>query len=134
MEKKNPVEEARRYVDNAKTLLIENGELDVETRSYNDRKYVKMAGNTLWNGVLYILDAVFHVRPDRRRHVDIEDYRKAIGKRDQKLLRLVNMTYDNAHIGMGYHGEQSKDICDCCFRMANDIIDRCAVMLPKASA
>jgi hypothetical protein len=29
MEKKNPVEEARRYVDNAKALLLEYGELDV---------------------------------------------------------------------------------------------------------
>ena len=44
MEKKNPVEEARRYVDNAKALLVEHGELDVETRSYNDQKYVRMAG------------------------------------------------------------------------------------------
>lgn len=134
MEKKNPVEEARRYVENAKTLIVEHGELDVETRSYNDRKYVKMAGHTLWLGVLYILDAVFQVRPDRRMHVDIEDYRKAIGKCDMKLLRLVNMAYDHAHIYMGYHGEQNKDLCDSCFRIANDIIDRCALMLPKASA
>ena len=130
MEKKNPVDEARRYVDNAKKLLVENGELDVETHSYNDRKYVKMAGNTLWNGVLYILDAVFHVRSDRRRHVDIEDYRKAVGVRDRKLLRFVNMAYDHMHIDMGYFGAQNKDLCDSCFRMANEIIDRCAVMLP----
>lgn len=134
MVKKDPVEEARRYVENAKTLLVEHGELDVETHSYNDPKYVKMAGHTLWTGVLYVLDAVFQVRLDRRRHVDIEDYRKAVGKRDMKLLRLVNMTYDNAHIAMGYHGEQNKDVCDSCFRMANDIIDRCSVMLPKVSA
>lgn len=62
MEKKNPIDEARRYVDNAKTILKEKGELDPETHSYTDRKYVKMAGNTLWNGVLLILDAVFHVK------------------------------------------------------------------------
>ena len=43
MEKKNPIEEARRYVDNAKSLLINNGELDEETHLYGDRKYVKMA-------------------------------------------------------------------------------------------
>ena len=129
MEKKNPVEEARRYVDNAKKLLVENGELDIETHSYNDRKYVKMAGNTLWNGVLLILDAVFHVRQDRRRHVDIENYRKAVGDRDRKLLRLVNMAYDNMHIDMGYNGDRNKDVSDSCFRMANDIIDRCATML-----
>ena len=133
MEKKNPVEEARRYVDNAKALLLEHGELDVETRSYNDRKYVKMAGNTLWNSVLLILDAVFHVRSDRRRHVDIEDYQKAVGKRDRKLLRLVTLAYDNMHIYMGYDGNRNKDLSDSCFRMANDIIDRCETMLPNAN-
>ena len=42
MEKKNPVDEARRYVDNAKKLLIENSELDAETRLYGDKKYVRM--------------------------------------------------------------------------------------------
>lgn len=133
MVKKDPIEEARRYVDNAKTLLVEHGELDVETRSYNDPKYVKMAGNTLWNGVLYILDAVFHVRSDRRRHVDIEDYRKAVGKRDNKLLQLVNVAYEKMHIYMGYDGNPYKPDCDSCFHVANDIIDRCALMLPKAN-
>jgi hypothetical protein len=44
MEKKNPLEEARRYMDNAKKLLVENGELDVKTRLYGDKKYVRMAG------------------------------------------------------------------------------------------
>lgn len=33
MKKKNPIEEARRYVDKAKALLLEYGDLDVETRS-----------------------------------------------------------------------------------------------------
>ena len=82
MGKKDPVEEARRYVDNAKTLLVEHGELDLETRSYTDRKYVKMAGDT--------------------------------------------------HLVMGYDGAQSKATCDDGFHIANEIIDRCEVMLPKA--
>lgn len=51
----DPVAEARRYVQNAKDLLEEKGKLDVETQLYKDRKYVRMAGNTLWNGVLLIL-------------------------------------------------------------------------------
>lgn len=129
MEKKDPVEEARRYVDNAKKLLVENGELDMETRSYTDRKYVKMAGDTLWKGVLVVLDAVFHVRKDRRTRVHIEDYREAIGKRDKKLLQFVNNAYELLHLVMGYDGAQDKDICDSGFRIANNIIDRCAVML-----
>lgn len=129
MEKKNPVEEARRYVENAKTLLVEHGELDVETRSYGDRKYVKMAGHTLWIGVLYILDAVFHVRKDRRTRVDIQAYREAIAKRDKKLLQFVNNGYEILHIHMGYDGTRVKATCDEGFSVANEIIDRCAVML-----
>lgn len=129
MEKKDPVEEARRYVDNAKKLLVENGELDMETRLYGDRKYVKMAGNTLWNGVLFILDAVFHVRTDRRRHADINAYRDAVGKRDKKLLTMVNVGYENMHIEMGYEGNPMKALCDGGIHLANDIIDRCAAML-----
>lgn len=129
MEKNNPVEEARRYVDNAKKLLVENGELDTETHLYGDRKYVRMAGDTLWKGVLHLLDAVFHVRSDRRTRVHIEDYQEAIGRRDGKLAKLVHTGYDTMHLYMGYDGIQSKAICDSGFRLANDIIDRCAKLI-----
>ena len=116
-------------MDNAKKLLVENGELDIETRSYTDRKYVRMAGDTLWKGVLVVLDAVFHVRKDRRTRVHIEDYREAIGRRDKKLLQFVNNAYELLHLVMGYDGIQDKDTCDTGFRIANNIIDRCAAML-----
>ena len=129
MEKKNPIEEARRYVDNAKTLLVEHGELDTETRLYGDRKYVRMAGNTLWNGVLLVLDSVFHVRKDRRKRVHIEDYQEAINKRDEKLAKLVYSGYETLHLYMGYDGTQRKATCDDGIRLANEIIDRCAMML-----
>ncbi len=129
MVKKDPVEEARRYVENAKTLITEHGELDTETRLYGDRKYVRMAGDTLWKGVLLILDSVFNVRKDRRTRVHIEDYQEAVGKRDKKLAKLVYTGYDVMHLYMGYDGILVKDTCDAGFRIANDIIDRCAVML-----
>lgn len=129
MEKKNPVEEARRYVENAKTLIVEHGELDTETRLYGDRKYVRMAGDTLWKGVLLILDSVFHVRKDRRTRVHIEDYQEAVGKRDKKLAKLVYSGYEIMHLYMGYDGILVKNTCDAGFQIANEIIDRCAVML-----
>lgn len=128
MEKKNPIEEARRYVDNAKDLLREKGELDPETHSYSDRKYVKMAGNTLWNGVLFILDAVFHVRKNKKSRPDISDYQQAIVGRDKKLLTLVNDGYNILHLSMGYDGILNKKVCDEGIRVAGEIIDRCAVM------
>lgn len=129
MERKNPVEEARRYVENANETLVGKGEYDASLRRYNDRKYVRAAGHYLWHAVLLMLDAVFHVRKDRRTRVDIDAYREAIRKRDLKLLTLVNDSYEILHLQMGYDGVQRKATCDDGFRLANEIIDRCAVML-----
>lgn len=124
----NPVNEARRYIQNAKDVLINNGRLDYETQSYGDRKYVRMAGNTLWNGVLLILEAAFQINKTKGR-LSIDDYRSAIGQRDKKLLTLVNRGYDTLHLAMGYDGNMDKSVCDAGFRLANDIIDHCSVML-----
>ena len=129
----DPVSEAHRYVENAKDLLREHGKLDFETQLYKDRKYVRMAGNTLWNGVLLIIDAVFHVKTTSRTHPDIGDYRNEITKRDKKLLALFNSAYEILHVYMGYDGIQEKDTCHAGIRLANDIIDRCEAMLRKAA-
>jgi len=125
----DPVTEARRYVENAKDLLKNNGNLDYETQLYQDRKYVRMAGNTLWNGVLLIIDAVFHVKRAGRLHPDVIDYRDEVAKRDKKLLALFNTAYETLHVYMGYDGNQSKATCMEGFRFANEIINRCAAML-----
>ena len=128
MKRKNPIEEARRHVDNARETLREKGELNLELNRYDDEKYVRAAGNYLWLGVLMALDAAFHVREDRRARVDIKDYREAIGKRDKKLLALVNDGYDTMHLSMTYDGNQRKAVCDDGFAIANAIIDRCEAM------
>lgn len=123
----NPVNEARRYVDNAKTLLNEHGQLDEEVRIYGDRKYVRMAGNTLWNGVLVMLESVFQLKT-KTKHPDVVDYKDAIVKRDGKLLKLFLSGYEIMHINMGYDGCLSKAGCDEGIRIANEIIDRCGKM------
>ena len=43
---RDPVSEARRYVENARETLKNHAKLDPETNSYTDRKYVKAAGST----------------------------------------------------------------------------------------
>ena len=130
MERENPIEEAQRYVDNAKQTLKESGEFDSATRTYGDRKYVRSAGHFLWNAVLIALDAVFHVKTSRQRP-DIKDYKAAVATRDRKLLALVNTGYDTMHITMSYDGNQSKAVCDEGFRLANEIIKICSKMMPK---
>ena len=89
----NPADEARRYVDNARTLLSEKAGIDPETQSYLDKKYVRMAGNTLWNGMLLILNATFNINKNKGR-LSIKDYRNIIGNRDKKLLNLANAAYE----------------------------------------
>ncbi len=128
----NPVAEARRYVQNAKELLEEKARLDVETQAYQDRKYIRMAGNTLWNGVLLILDATFQLE-NKKGRLSIYDYRNVVGQRDKKLLDMINRGYDTMHLAMGYDGNQSKVTCLDGLKLANDIIDRCEVMLTKAA-
>lgn len=106
----DPVEEARRYVKNAQTTLVEHGKLDLETNCYGDPNEVKTK---------------------QRPHPDIRDYRVEIAKFDRKLLTMVNAAYETAHITMGYDGNLSKTVCAGGIQLANAIIDRCASMPTK---
>lgn len=130
--KRDPIKEARRYVDNAREILAERGKLDDEGFQYEDEKYVRAAGNYLWLGILMALDGVFHVREDRRTRVNIEAYEEAVGNRDLKLLSWLTYGYSVIHLYMTYDGITSKDLCDLGFEYANRIINRCETMMPTA--
>ena len=125
----NPIEEARRYVANAEEI-IQKSKYDPEMKSYRDKKYVRIAGDTLWKGCLIALDAVFNVRKGKGRP-SIKKYQDAVAKRDKKLLNYVNIGYETMHLVMGYDGNRSKKICDTGFELANDIINHCAMLQPK---
>ncbi len=88
MKKKDPIAEARRYVENAKITLKENGELNVDMNRYEDDKYVRAAGNYLWLGVIKALDAVFNVRTDHRTRVNVSD----------EGFRLANLIIDRCEM------------------------------------
>jgi len=127
-EEQNPIAEARRYVANAKEN-IEKAKFDPELGSYVDRKYIKTAGNILWSGCLIALDALLHVRQGKGRP-SIEKYKKAAAQRDHKLLSYIVAGYETMHLVMGYDGNKSKKVSDAGFDVANDIIDRCALLIP----
>ena len=126
MEQENPIEEARRYVANAKET-IKKANYDPELKSYTDKKYIKTAGNILWSGCLIALDAVLQVRKGKGRP-SIEKYKEAAGKRDRTLLHFINMGYETMHLVMGYDGNREKEVSDAGFKRANLIIDRCALL------
>ncbi len=125
-EKKNPIEEARRYVANA-AENIAKAEYDPETKSYLDNKYVRTAGDILWKSCLIALDAVLHVRTWKGRP-SVEKYKLEASKRDRKLLQFLNIAYNTMHLSMGYDGNRQRKVCDAGFEAANEIIDRCAML------
>ena len=129
MELENPIEEARRYVANAEEI-IKNSKLDPETNLYRDKKYVRIAGDTLWKGCLIALDAVLGVRTGKGRP-SIAKYQEAAAKRDRKLLQFVNTGYETLHLHMGYDGNKGKKVCDAGFDYANAIINRCELLYPN---
>ena len=116
MEMKNPIEEARRYVANAEEV-IKKANYDPELNRYSDGKYVKMAGNTLWNGCLIALDALFGISK-RKGRPDIRKYKEEAAKRDKKLLAAISDGYNIMHLTMGYDGILSKNVCNEGFKYA----------------
>jgi len=74
MEKKNPIQEAERYIQNARQLLSEKA--GKNGGYYTDKKYIKMAGHKAWCGVLIALDAVLKVGEGMKKsqRPDIKDY------------------------------------------------------------
>lgn len=128
MKKKNPIEEARRYVSNAAEIIVK-ANYEPELKIYTDDKYIKIAGNTLWSGCLIALDAVLDVRKGKGRP-SIEKYKEAAGKRDRKLLAAIVGGYDTMHLVMGYDGNKGRKVCEAGFDYANDIIDRCEILMP----
>ena len=83
----NPIEEARRYVANAEEI-IQKSKYDPVTGLYNDKKYVRMAGDTLWKGCLIALEAVLQIRKGKG-CPSIEKYKEAAGMRDRTLLKFI---------------------------------------------
>ena len=109
--------------------IIDNACYDPELKIYTDGKYIKIAGNTLWNGCLVALDAVLNIRQGKGRP-SIDKYKAAAGERDKKLWAAIEAGYYIMHLTMGYDGIQDKKICDAGFEYANAIIDRCALLYP----
>jgi hypothetical protein len=123
MESSTQIQEAKRYLDNAKELLT--AKANKEGDYYRDSKYVRMAGDTAWKGALMALDAVFNVKQYPKHRVSVEDYKAAVAKRNKQLLTRVNGGYQILHITMGYDGLTNYRVCQEGLKEAQTIIDWC---------
>jgi hypothetical protein len=122
---KHPIREAERYLLNARTILSEKAEKD--GKYYKDTKYVRMAGNTAWNGVLIALDAVLGVRKNLKKgqRPDFNDYEAAMAKKDSKMTRPLLGAYESLHKTLGYDGNPRYNIVQDSMKQAQSILDWC---------
>jgi len=118
----HPIREAERYLQNARQILSEKAEKDGDY--YNDSKYVRLAGNTAWNGVLIALDAVLNVRANLKRghRLDFKDYQSAISKKDSKMPRVLYNAYSLLHLSLGYDGITNYKVVQDSFEQAKMIL------------
>ena len=122
---KHPIQEAERYLENAKTILSEKAGKDGDY--YNDSKYVKMAGNTAWSGVLVALDAVLNIKNGLKKNQrpEFKDYQEAIAKKDSKMTRPLLSAYESLHKTLGYDGNLRYKIVQDSLLQAKLIINWC---------
>lgn len=115
----NPnIKEAQRYIANAKEILSEKAKK--KDGYYTDTKYVKIAGDTAYKGVLVALDGVFGKKSKGRK--DIDWYRQNTAKWNKKLLPVLNSAYDILHLSLGYDGALDARVANVGFDNAERII------------
>ncbi|MCD8540413.1 MAG: DUF5618 family protein [Leadbetterella sp.] len=123
----HPIEEARRYLDNARTILSERARKDGDL--YQDKKYVRMAGNTMYNGVLVALDGLLGAKKKGRK--DVDWYRTGIHALDKKALDRFNALYETLHLTLGYDGNTIVSISREALKRSYELVDWVAIRLER---
>ncbi len=111
-------EEARRYIDNAREILRDKARK--EDGYYQDAKYVKMAGNTAYSGILVALDSF--LLPKKKGRKDVSWYKEQLASLDKKVLGAFVSAYDTLHLSLGYDGNPSADVAMSGLKDAETII------------
>ena len=117
--------EALRYMKNAEDTLLKARK---EGRNYIDKKYVRTACGTAYNGVLIAVDAWFAIKgipdPPKKQRKSISYYTYNIAKIDGKLLSDLESAYSILHLSGYYDGITNVKVVTDGFELAHHIIDR----------
>ncbi len=109
--------EAMRYIENAKEIL--STKAGKEGKLYSDPKYVRMACNTAYNGILLALNDLFNYKgieipKNRQKNRDalrVTFYREQLAKLNKSILSEFNeIAYPCLHEYGGYDGNLLVDI------------------------
>ncbi len=115
----NTVQEAKRYIDNAREILRDKA--CKEDGYYQDSKYVKMAGHTAYAGILVALDSLLGKKGKGRK--DVEWYKQNLAKLDKRVLNSFIAAYDTLHLSMSYDGNPSAKVAGAGLEDAELIIN-----------
>ncbi len=121
--------EAYRYLDNAKEILRTKAKKD--GKFYDDVKYVRMACNTAYSGLLVALNDYFtqkgikYPRPKGKRtqSTNVDFYKKNLAKINKTKLKEFNSAYNHLHLFGGYDGDLAVVVSKTGLEFAKSIID-----------
>jgi len=117
--------EAMRYMDNAKECLKKAKKAG---EYYNDKKYVRMACGTAYNGVLIALDCFFTLKgvemPNGKDRKSIEFYHSNLARIDKKMLNTLNSAYKILHLWGYYDGIEKVNVVKEGLEDAKILIDK----------
>jgi len=118
--------EAIRYMDNAKETLQKARKND--WGYYEDKKYVRTACGTAYNGVLVALDAWFKMKgvinPKKNSRKSVDFYKWNVSQLDKKMSYYYDTVYDALHLYGYYDGLGKISIIQAGFEDAYKIIDK----------
>ncbi len=121
--------EAYRYLDNAKEILRTKAKKD--GKFYDDAKYVRMACNTAYSGLLVALNDYFtqkgikYPKPKGKRtqSINVDFYKQNLAKINKTKLKEFNEAYNFLHLFGGYDGSLAVITSKTGLEFAKSIID-----------
>jgi len=123
------VREPYRYLENAREILSQKAKKDGQF--YSDAKYVRMACNTAYSGLLLAMDELFKYKGiefpkpkgKRTQSVNVDFYREQISKMNQTKAKEFNEAYNYLHLLGGYDGSLAVETSRNGLKFAQSIID-----------
>jgi len=110
--------ETERYLANGLEVLKKAGK---KGKYYEDGKYVKMAGHTLYSAMLLALDDV--LQKTRKNRNTESEYRKFLAGKNKSILKDFNNAYFILHQSMGYDGVLSNIVIQDGIKTAKNVIN-----------
>ncbi len=119
----DPVSEYYRYISNAEEMLMKYARLD-EDGFFEDEKYVKVAGDLAYKGLLIVLDALMQKKNIKTKgRKSIEKYQEFLANENRRMMKYLNEAYRCWHIMMGYDGDNSIEIWKLGLKFAEEIVN-----------